>query len=226
MKPLRLVSASDAAWTPISELKGTKSYTVNTESDSWMEGRDLIAIKVISEGKESVVRLKLGKMGKGWAKFEVTAGKKDKSTSKVTVVATTEKSRKRKFKDDQFIRVFEITRNHEETGSRIGITPEYVSRTAKRIEAETGCKLKHRSEKNEVIRLFGKPLQIALFIKAWNRCDTIDEVVDALSLSDLGKTRKEVKSRLSILAHRIRKADSSVELKKFKRGRQAQAVSE
>jgi hypothetical protein len=69
-------------------------------------------------------------------------------------------------------------------------------------------------------------LQIALFIKAWNRCDTIDEVVDALSLSDLGKTRKEVKSRLSILAHRIRKADSSVELKKFKRGRQAQAVSE
>ena len=49
MKPLRLVSASDAAWTPISELKGTKSYTVNTESDSWMEGRDLIAIKVISE---------------------------------------------------------------------------------------------------------------------------------------------------------------------------------
>ena len=112
-----------------------------------------------------------------------------------------------------------MTRNHEETGARIGITPEYVSRVAKRIQSETGIKLKHRSEKTEVIRLFGKPLQIALFVKTWNNSDTMDEVIDALSLDNLGKTRKQVKSRLSILAHRIRKADNSVEIKKFKRGR-------
>lgn len=228
MKPFLLANAKDSAWVSIDELGGTKSYVIDVDSGRWAQGRELFALKVTSEGQEAIIRLKLKKVGKGFAKLDIVADRKDGSKVTRTIVTTMKRKRKRKFKDDQFIRVFEMTRSHAETAHRIGITPEYVSRTAKRIEKKIGRKLKHHSEKTEIIRLFGRPLVLKKFTRTWNSCDNIDEVIDALSFTDIDRTQKQLKSRLSILAHRIRKS-GDVELKKFKRGRQAkreEAVSE
>jgi len=219
---MRWPTAADVGWNPIDHVFSAVRLSVDPSGSNLMKGRDIVVFKIQGKHQDSHIRLKFDEISESKivASFSVDSGDGKTTTRKVTINPSG--GGDNRVADDRFIHAYENTRTNRECGAVLGRSASWVSRQSTRLRNQ-GVSLRRPAKPPDTINIYGKKVSTRRFIHAWNRGQNLDGVIEHLGLVGL-KDKNKIKSRLSIMAGRLR-STYALDMKSYPRGRQVNKVA-